>query len=186
LGVNGQLGIEGVFYAYGDGCATRQMRWDPATRCLSGQLCPGPADETGTVWGVAIGFDLRNVKELNVKELKRAWDAASAGVKGFAWRIHGTPLPPLQFWVQNMDPAFGGFCSGEGCSISGPPDGTSSAAASGQLLFASMMKDDWGGTGTNYTFDARYISSLQFKAPAALGSLSTSFEICIDSLGVMR
>jgi hypothetical protein len=175
---NGMLGIEGVFYAYGDACATTSMQWDPDTRCLSGELCL--ADELGENWGVAIGFDLDNREEV-----KHAWNATTAGVKGFAWLVDGAPRG-LQFWVQNMDPSFSGTCSAMTCSIDGPPDGTSAASASGQLTFGAMQKDFWGGTGVAYDFDPANISSLQFKLPAALDSFSASYTICIDALGVLR
>jgi hypothetical protein len=49
-----------------------------------------------------------------------------------------------------------------------------------------MMKDDWGGTGVPYVFNATNISALQFKIPAATSSLSTSYSLCIDRLGVIR
>lgn len=175
---NGALGIEGVFYAYGDACTTPSMQWDPATRCLSGELCL--ADETGQNWGVAIGFDLDNRAEV-----KYAWNASTAGVKGFTWVVTGSPRG-LQFWVQNMDPSFNGVCSAASCSIDGPPDGTSSASATGQLTFAGMQKDFWGGTGVAYTFDPANISSLQFKVPAPIDPFYASYSFCVDALGVLR
>ena len=85
-----------------------------------------------------------------------------------------------------MDPSFGGTCSAASCSIDGPPDGTSSASASGQLSFASMVKDYWGGTGTSYVFDPSNISSIQLKIPAATISSSTAYSVCFDQLGVVR
>lgn len=175
---NGALGIEGVFYAYGDACTTPSMMWDPQTRCLSGELCL--ADETGANWGVAIGFDLDNRSEV-----KHAWNATAAGVSGFTWLVSGAPRG-LQFWVQNMDPSFNGTCSSMSCSIDGPPDGTNAASTSGQLTFAGMQKDYWGGSGIAYSFDPANISSLQFKVPAAVDPFYASFDFCIDALGVLR
>jgi hypothetical protein len=179
LGVNGKLGIEGVFYAYGDPCATASMSWNPATRCLEGDRCL--SGETGENWGVAIGFDFNNVDDT-----KHAWSATAAGVTGFAWKVTGSLVPSLQFWVQNMDPSFAGTCSAASCSIDGPPDGTSSASASGQLSFASMVKDYWGGTGTSYVFDPSNVSSIQLKIPAATISSNTAYSVCFDQLGVVR
>ncbi len=179
LGDNGTLGVEGVFYAYGDACATPTMQWDPDSRCLSGELCV--ADETGANWGVAIGFDLDNRSEV-----KHAWSASSAGVTGFAWSVQGLGLSRLQFWIQNMDPAFGGTCAATSCSIDGPPDGTNAAAQSGQIDFNHLLKDDWGGSGTYYSFDPSNISSLQLKLPAPLDPLATSYEICVNGIGVLR
>lgn len=178
-GVNGALGVEGVFYAYGDPCATSTMQWDPDSRCLTGDLCL--ADSTGTNWGVAIGFDLDNRSEV-----KHAWNATTAGVTGFAWSLSVSAPTQVQFWVQNMDPAYGSTCSAMSCSIAGPPDGRSVAGPSGQVYFSSMEKDDWGGTGTDYLFDPSRISSLQFKLPAARDSLATSYQMCVDGLGVIR
>lgn len=177
--VNGALGIEGVFYAYGDACSTQTMSWDPETRCLSGTLCV--ADELGTNWGVSIGFDFNNVKDT-----KHAWNASAAGVSGIAWRIDGSRVPSLQLWVQNMDPSYNGTCSAESCSINGPPDGQNPISSSGQMSFASMVKDNWGGTGTAYVFNPGNISSLQLKIPAALSSIDASYDVCFEALGVVR
>jgi hypothetical protein len=180
-GPNGKLGISGVFYTYGDGCAT--INWDAPTRCISGDLCLVSA----TNWGVSIGFDLHNSGDLGTPpDEKLAWDATAVAVTGFAWETRSITLSPLQFWVQNMDPMWNGRCSAAECSIDGPPDGTSSASLRGQLTFGQMAKENWGGTGTAYVFSAGAISSLQFKIPAATNSLSTSYELCIDRLGVIR
>jgi hypothetical protein len=179
LGLNGKLGIEGVLYAYGDPCATATLQWDAVSRCVSGELCL--ADELGTNWGVAIGFDFNSVEEV-----KHAWSATAVAAQGLAWNV-SSPYPlPIQVWLQNMDPSFGGVCSAASCSINGPPDGTSAAAKSGQFLFSNMMKDYWGGTGITYTFDPTNISSLQIKIPPATDSLSTSYSLCVDRLGVLR
>lgn len=179
LGVNGKLGIEGVFYAYGDPCSTASMSWNPATRCLEGDRCL--SGETGENWGVAIGFDFNNVNDT-----KHAWSATAAGVTGFAWKVTGSLVPALQFWVQNMEPSFMGTCSAASCSIDGPPDGTSNASTSGQLTFAGMVKDYWGGTGTSYVFDPANISSIQLKIPAATISSNTAYSVCFEQLGVLR
>jgi hypothetical protein len=181
LGPNGKLGINGVFYTYGDGCAT--INWDAPTRCISGELCLASAAN----WGVSVGFDFDNTGDSgNPPNTKLAWNATSTGVTGFAWQTRSALANSFQFWVQNMDPTWNGQCSAASCSINGPPDGTASASASGQLLFSDMVKDNWGGTGTAYVFSAADISALQFKIPAATDSLSTSYELCIDRLGVIR
>jgi hypothetical protein len=178
MGVNGKLGIEGVFYAYADPCATTTMQWDPVSRCVSGELC---LSENGVNWGVAIGFDFNSVNEV-----KHAWSASAVSAQGFAWGVSSLFPVPLQVWVQNMDPSFAGTCSAASCSINGPPDGTSSASPNGQFLFSQMVKDYWGGTGMPYVFDPTNISSLQFKIPPATDSLSTSYLLCIEQLGVIR
>jgi hypothetical protein len=49
-----------------------------------------------------------------------------------------------------------------------------------------MVKDNWGGTGTAYAFNASNISALQFKIPGATISTSTGYLVCIDRLGVIR
>jgi hypothetical protein len=181
MGPNGKLGINGVFYTYGDGCAT--ISWDAPTRCISGELCLASA----TNWGVSIGFDFDNTGEDGTPpNTKLAWNATSVGVTGFAWETRSPITYSFQFWVQNMDPTWNGKCSAAECSINGPPDGTSSASQDSRLSFSEMLKDNWGGTGTPYAFNATDISSLQFKIPAATDSLSTTYELCIDRLGVIR
>ena len=181
LGPNGKLGVNGVVYTYGDGCAT--ISWDAVTRCISGELCLASAAN----WGVSIGFDFNNTGESGTPpNTKVAWDANAVGATGFAWETRSPSGTSFQFWVQNMDPMFNGRCSATECSINGPPDGTSSASPKGQLSFGQMVKDNWGGTGTAYVFNAAAISALQFKIPGAASSLSTSYSLCIDRLGVIR
>ncbi len=181
MGPNGKLGINGVFYAYGDGCAT--VSWDAVGRCISGDLCMASA----TNWGVAIGFDFDNTGDTgSPPNTKVAWNASSVGVTGFAWETRSPLTFSFQFWVQNMDPSWNGQCSAAECSINGPPDGTSSASQDGQLLFSQMVKDNWGGTGTAYAFDVANISALQFKIPGATISTETGYMLCIDRLGVIR
>jgi hypothetical protein len=181
MGPNGKLGINGAFYAYGDGCAT--VYWDAVSRCISGELCMVSA----TNWGVAIGFDLDNTGDTGTPpNTKLAWSAPSVGVTGFAWETRSPSTFSFQFWVLNMDPTWNGQCSAAQCDINGPPDGTASASQDGQLLFSEMVKDNWGGTGTVYTLDTANISALQFKIPGATNSLATSYSLCIDRLGVIR
>jgi hypothetical protein len=175
LGPNGKLGINGVFYAYGDGCST--AHFDMPTRCVSGDLCVASAAN----WGVSIGFDLNNSGDV-----KHPWSATAVGVTGIAWETHGVLPTQPQVWILNMDPKFSGMCTAAECGINGPPDGTPAASAKGQLLFSAMMKDNWGGTGTVYTFNPANISAIQFKIPAAVSSSDTTYELCIDRLGVIR
>jgi hypothetical protein len=181
MGLNEKLGINGVFYAYGDGCAT--MNWDGVTRCISGELCMVSAAN----WGVAVGFDFNNTGDTGTPpNTKLAWNAAAYGVTGFAWKTRSALTYSFQFWVQNMDPTWNGRCSATECSINGPPDGTASATLDDQLLFGEMVKDNWNGTGTTYVFNVANISALQFKIPAATNSLATGYLLCIDALGVVR
>jgi len=176
VGVNGKLGVEGVFYAYADPCTTASMQWDPMSRCVSGTMCA--SDSTGANWGVAIGFDFNNVESV-----KHAWNAGTAGVTGIAWQANVTG-GPMQVWVQNMDPSFKGTCSSMNCNINAPPDGTSSASPNGQFSFASMVKDVWGPDADSYVFDPANISALQFKLPAK--PLETSYMLCVGAIGLVR
>ncbi|HKO46255.1 MAG TPA: hypothetical protein VJV79_00945 [Polyangiaceae bacterium] len=173
-GVNGKLGIDGVFYAYADPCASLGMSWDPTTRCLSGLMCA--ADTTGTNWGVAIGFDFNNVDSV-----KRAWNAGSHGVTGVAWK---TSVSRLQVWIQNMDPSFNGTCTSADCNINAPPDGKRSAQGMGQFSFASMEKDVWGPDAASYDFDSANVSALQFKIAAEPSAFQ--YSLCVHELGVVR
>ncbi len=178
---NGELNISGALYAYGDSCAT--VDWDPATRCVSGEICdPGPDYAN---WGMAVGFDFHNTgDEGSPANAKLTWDPATVGATGVAWQISGAPAG-LQAWITNMDPTHGGVCTVDACEIAGPPDGTTSASGSDELYFSSLVKDDWGGSGTSYTFDPSAILALQFKLPAVnVGASSYSF--CIDTIGIIR
>jgi len=176
-GVNGKLGIEGVFYAYADACSTAAMTWDPNTRCISGTTCA--ADTDGVNWGVAIGFDFNNVASV-----KHAWNATTAGVTGITWKNYSS-ANPMQVWIQNMDPSFNGNCSTMNCSINAPPDGVSSTApGSGLFTFANMVKDDWGPSAGSYVFNPANVSALQFKLSAQPSP--TDYRLCVDALGVIR
>jgi hypothetical protein len=178
---NAALGINGAFYAYGDDCAT--LVWDESTRCASGKLCTAGADFEN--WGIAVGFDFYATGASgDPPDSKLVWNPDEEGVRGVTWRIRGT-APGRQVWVLNMEPAFQGICSVMTCEIAGPPDGAASAAPAGQLLFDDMIKDNWGGRGTQYRFDPAAVYALQFKLPA-INVGSASFDFCIDALGVVR
>jgi hypothetical protein len=180
--VNAELGIEGSFYAYADDCTLPSLSWDASTRCVSGMLCDaGPQFE---YWGVAVGFDFHNTGSSgDPPDTKLLWDPRDMAAKGVAWEVSGL-APGLQVWVLNMDPKFGGQCSAETCEIPGPPDGTASAAAQGELLFSNMQKDYWG-SGVSYDYDPALVHALQFKLPA-INVGAVPFSFCIDGLGVIR
>ena len=148
---NAALGINGSFYAYADGCST--LTWDESTRCASGMLCD-PAKSLDN-WGMAVGFDFHNTGvDGTPPNTKLIWNPNEHGALGVAWRIRNN-APKLQVWVLNMAPSWQGQCSAMTCEIAGPPDGVAPAALSGELLFGHMIKDNWGGSGVQYTFDRR-------------------------------
>jgi hypothetical protein len=176
---NDEFGINGELYAYADDCA--ELDWDPLTRCASGVLCAaGPNFQN---WGIAVGFYFNTTGPTGTPPNRKiTWDPQEIGVEAIAWRISGT-APALQLWVLNMDPAFGGECSEDSCEIVGAPDGTSTAALSGQLSFSRLHKDVWNG-GIDYTFDPAAVHALQFKLPAVVAG-SAAFSFCIDDLGLL-
>lgn len=177
---NAALGIEGAFYAYGDGCST--LVWDDEARCASGMLCAPEVSLDN--WGIAIGFDFRNTGPEGVPaDTKLTWNPNDFSARGVAWRIRGN-APKPQVWVLNMAPSWHGQCSAMNCEISGPPDGVTLAALNGQLDFKHMIKDTWG-SGTNYTFDPAAVHALQFKIAAVKVGAAT-FDFCIDALGIVR
>ena len=178
--INAGFGIEGWFYAYGDGCST--LNWDASGRCASGKLCD-PADLDN--WGISIGFDFHNTGPgPTPPNAKLTWDPHEHGAQGVAWRVRGT-APKLQVWVLNMAASWQGQCTGMPCEISGPPDGVAPAPLNGELDFDSMVKDDWGGSGEEYTFDPAAVHALQFKI-AAVKVGKAEFNFCIDALGIVR
>jgi hypothetical protein len=178
---NAALGIQGAFYAYGDGCAT--LVWDETTRCASGNLCTAGADYEN--WGIAVGFDFHATGSSGEPpDSKLVWNPDDVGVRGVAWRIRGA-APGRQVWVLNMEPTFHGTCSVMTCEIAGPPDGAAAPALAGQLLFEEMIKDNWGGRGIPYRYDPAAVYALQFKLPA-INVGSASFDFCVDALGVIR
>ncbi|HEY3254075.1 MAG TPA: hypothetical protein VGJ91_09015 [Polyangiaceae bacterium] len=177
---NAALGIEGSFYAYGDGCS--KLVWDDTGRCASGTLCA--PEQSLDNWGIAIGFDFRNTgPEGTPPDTKLTWNPDDFGALGVAWRVRGT-APKLQVWVLNMAASWQGQCSAMNCEISGPPDGVAPAALNGELHFDNMIKDTWG-SGINYTFDPAAVHALQFKI-AAVKVGAVAFDFCIDALGIVR
>jgi hypothetical protein len=178
---NADLGIEGSFYAYGDGCS--QLDWDEVGRCASGKLCdPAPSLDN---WGISIGFDFRNTGPDGTQpNTKLTWDPRDFAARGVAWRVRGN-APQLQVWVLNMAASWQGQCSAMKCEIVGPPDGVAPAARNGELDFEHMIKDDWGGSGDEYTFDPAAVHALQFKI-AAVKVGAVEFDFCIDALGIVR
>jgi hypothetical protein len=177
---NGELAIDGRFYAYRDDCAT--LEWDPVTRCATGTLCPaGPNFQN---WGIAVGFYFDATgPDGTPPDTKYTWDPTAVGAEGVAWRIRGN-APALALWVLNMDPAYGGECAEESCEIVGPPDGTSTPKLEGTLSFSSLHKDDWN-SGIDYEFDPAAVHALQFKLPAIVAG-AADFSFCIDELGIVR
>lgn len=177
---NAQLGINGVFYAYKDDCAT--LAWDATTRCASGHLCTVGANYEN--WGIAVGFDFSNTGPNGAPpDSKLVWNPEQAGARGVTWRIRGQ-APGLQLWMLNMAPRFEGRCSEMTCEIAGPPDGAASAALTGTLLFDQMVKDHWG-SGVAYVYDPTLAYALQFKLPA-INVGSASFDFCVEALGIVR
>jgi hypothetical protein len=178
---NGSLGVNGVLYGFTDGCAT--MTWDPATRCATGNLCVWSA----TNWGVAVGFDFYNTGETgSPADTKYPWSAAAVQASGVAWSATVSSFETMSVWLTNMDPSWAGACAVDECGINGPPDGTAAASSSGQLLFSSMVKEDWGGSGTPYTFDPSNILAMQFKLPGATSADVTAYTLCVDQIAVIR
>jgi hypothetical protein len=179
---NAALQVSGAFYAFGDTCA--QVYYDTATRCVSGMLCsPGP---TFANWGAAVGFDFHTTgAEGSPPNLKTPWNASNVGALGIAWQISGS-APGLQVWITNMDPIWNGMCTADDCGINGPPDGKASTILGVQdtLNFGSMVKDNWGGSGTFYTFNRANVLAIQFKLAAVISG-PTPFSFCIDRLGVI-
>jgi hypothetical protein len=179
---NGALGISGALYAFGDSCA--QITWNEATRCVTGSLCdPGANFEN---WGIAVGFDFHNTGAAGVPpNTKMPWNAGTVNARGVAYEVTGT-APALQAWITNMDPMWNGMCTADDCGINGPPDGTASATLGmvGNLYFNTLQKDDWGGTGTVYTFNPANILSLQFKL-ASVASGPVAFNFCVSRIGIV-
>jgi hypothetical protein len=177
---NSELGIDGAFYAYGDGCS--QLTWDDQGRCASGKLCAPELSPDN--WGIAIGFDFRNTGAKGMPpDTKLTWNPDDFAARGLAWRIRGN-APKFQVWVLNMASSWQGQCSVMNCEIAGPPDGVALAALNGQLHFDNMIKDTWG-SGIDYEFDPAAVHALQFKI-AAVKVGATSFDFCIDALGIVR
>jgi hypothetical protein len=178
---NGELAIDGRFYAYADDCAT--LNWDPETRCATGTLCAaGPNFQN---WGIAVGFYFDATgPDGTPPDTKYTWNPTTVGAEGVAWRISGD-APAFALWVLNMDSAYGGECAEEFCEIVGPPDGTSTPKPQGSLSFGSLHKDDWNGSGIDYEFDPAAVHALQFKLPAIVAG-AAEFSFCIDELGIVR
>jgi hypothetical protein len=180
LSPNGALGIDGALSSRRDSCAV--LDWNETTRCASGMLCNA---NNGENWGVALVFDFKHTgPDGTPPNTTEVWNPNGVDARGVAWEVTGT-APGLQVWVLNMAPEWNGQCSAETCEIDGPPDGTSAAAASGQLLFNNMKKDDWGGSGLVYKYDPAKVHALQFKLPAIVVG-PVSFSFCLKSLGIVR
>lgn len=178
---NRELGIHGTFYAYSDSCA--EVAWEAQTRCVSGRLCDPNVEPDA--WGVAIGFNFRTTGSSDTPpDSTLLWNPDDMKAQGVSWRVTGK-APGLQVWVLNMDPSWQGECAAQSCDIEGPPDGVDVAALQGELLFAQMLKDYWGGVGVDYDYDPARVHALQFKLPAIRVHAAT-FDFCLDALGIIR
>ncbi|HYP88641.1 MAG TPA: hypothetical protein VEQ59_10815, partial [Polyangiaceae bacterium] len=111
-------------------------------------------------------------------------DPDDVGALGVSWQVTGS-APGLQLWVLNMDPSWHGQCDVMSCEIAGPPDGVEVARSNGELLFADMVKDYWGGAGEAYRYDPAAVHALQLKLPA-IRVHAAEFAFCIEALGIVR
>ena len=174
---NDSLGINGVVFAYADGCAS--ITFDRTTRCVSGKTCA--VDSSYLNWGMAAEFDF----VVDSADVKYAWNPAGHGVVGFAWQITNSYGTYLQLWVPLMDPTYAGVCSAESCSLDAPPYGAGKIGQTGTLHFNSMTQDTWGSGYPTYNFLFANVYSLQFKIPTVVVRTAANFEFCIDRLGVI-
>jgi hypothetical protein len=151
--------------------------------CISGTLCA--PDAAGKNWGVGIGFDFNNTGENGTPpNVKMPWNATAVNAKGIAWALTGT-APGFGVWLTNMDSKYNGVCTVADCAIAGPADGVPGPYLSGELTFTSMEKDDWGGSGINYTFNPADILAIQFKLNARTAStISSSYDFCVEGIAV--
>lgn len=175
---NDALGINGLVFAYTDGCAT--YTFDRAKRCASGITCSvDPPDYLN--WGMAIEFDF----VVDVAGVKYTWNPVDHGVIGFAWQITNAYGTYLQLWMQEMDPMYAGTCSAKSCALNAPPFGAGKIGQTGSVYLNAMTLDNWGSSYPSRNFLPTNFFGLQFKIPTVIIQNAATFELCIDQLGVI-
>ncbi len=174
---NDTLGIDGVVFAYGDGCATGSF--DPATRCVRGTTCQ--VDDSYLNWGMAMEFDF----SVDAASVAHTWNPTDHGVVGFAWQLSNTFGTLVQLWAPQMDSKYAGACASDTCSVNLPPYGTGQIGLTGQFYLNAMSKDNWGSGYQSYNFVPANFYCLQFKIPTVIIQRATNFEFCLDKLGVI-
>jgi len=181
-GSGNSYGIDGGFYAVGDGCST--INWNAATRCASGTLCAKDPPYYLN-WGAEIALNLNSNNGYEY-----GYDSTANGVTGFFWEVTGT-APGMQVWVPITANLGACLQTTNACELQEPPWGnpTPTMGPGGNnfvmIQTPNMSYDNWG---LGYTYpppwDPTRLHSIQWKLPAQ--DFATPFSLCVQKVGVIH
>jgi hypothetical protein len=194
-GAGNTLGIQGAMFAYADdttkasmmgtcpteGCETpfTVNAGPPVAVCIQGEAakvdmnCTPVAPATdcyGTFWGAAIGLNLNQpidpATEMGADPMP--FDAATAGIKGFAFNITGDSVPTsLRFKVEDA--------TGEYCTASATPV----MVGANTFTFDQLVTECWTTGGTPSTGNGLLKIAWQVVTNA---SSTVPFNFCVSDV----
>ncbi len=178
---NGELAIDGRFYAHADDCAT--LNWDPETRCATGTCArrvptfrtgASPSASTSTPRDPTARRPIPSIPGTRPRSARKASPGASAATP-LRWRCGSST------WT----PRTGANAPKNSARSSGHPTEPHASCSRARCRSAACRKDDWNGSGIDYEFDPAAVHALQFKLPAIVAG-AAEFSFCIDDLGLVR
>jgi hypothetical protein len=186
------LGIQGAWYAYGDGygttgtppgdckAATCSVITAPVpgsgafaptgtAQCTAGTAAIVPtAADYPTVWGGGIGFDLNNTGGAN--PVKSPYDAPTNKVIGFSFTIDMVPLGGIR--VEIPTPTTGSTAHFKTITTAGPQT----------VLLSEVLQGSWVVPAT--TIDPKALLSVQFHVPTTMSS-PVPYTFCVDKFAAV-
>lgn len=166
-------GIEGSFFVIADdGGSTISLSAVGTSLCVSGSVAQVPDCPTGDCWvdhwGAFLGLSLA-VAEAGAP---RPYDAAAAGVKGFAFTITGPVIPPvIRFSAQEV----------------GSPENHCIDVGSGDssVPFSSLARECWSPGASVWSLDESRVDDLRWFITSD-SSASHPFDFCLENFRAIR
>ena len=166
-------GIQGSFFVTADdGGSTISLSAVGSSLCVSGSVAKVPDCPTGDClvdyWGALLGLSLAEAEA----GAPRPYDAAAAGVKGFAFTITGPMIPPaIRFSAQEV----------------GSPENHCTDVGSGDssVPFSSLARECWSPQASLWSLDESRLDDLRWFITTD-SNASHPFDFCIENLRALR
>ena len=164
-------GIEGSFFVTADASgSTISLSAVGSTLCVSGSVTQVPDCPVGECeadsWGALLGLKLAD------EGTGAPYDAAAAGVKGFAFTITGPVIPPvIRFSVQEVEVPEN-HCTDVGAGDSSVP-------------FSSLARECWSSQGALWTLDESKLDDLAWFITSDSNAVHP-FDFCLENFRALR
>jgi hypothetical protein len=201
-------GVQGAWYAYGDGTdgaggpGTCQKAGHAAGECSSiamptggmfpntgGKMCTSGMvakvingsngmPDYGNIWGAGIGLDLANSG--GAAPVKSEFDATAKGITGVSFEIDAPPLPGLRVEFPSKE-TDAGTAGGDYWGADASYKNSPVVAGVNTILWADVK----GPGPTPHTFSPAHIESIQFHVPTNTSS-GAAYSFCISNLKLLK